>query len=64
MNILDLNGCQIVVTDVEEALAVTAEYMEYRHIDSSYADFDKRQNAYWKDMHDKLMVLKRQFENS
>ncbi|WP_281296974.1 hypothetical protein [Flavobacterium limnophilum] len=58
MKITDLNGFPIEVTDLDEAIKVTTEYKEYQHEDKSYSDFDRRQKAYWTDMHQKLMELK------
>ncbi len=58
MYITDLNGCLIEVTDLDEAIRITADYKEYRHKDKSFAEFDKRQKAYWTDMHKKLLKKK------
>lgn len=60
MKVTDLNGCQIEVTDLEEAIQITAEYKEYRHEDKSFSEFDKRQKAYWTDMYEKLTAIKKQ----
>lgn len=60
MYITDLNGCQIEVTDLEDAIRITAEYKEYRHKDKSYSEFDKRKKAYWTDMYEKLKAIKEQ----
>ncbi|HTO16529.1 MAG TPA: hypothetical protein VLZ83_12210 [Edaphocola sp.] len=62
MKITDLNGCRIEVTDLNEAIRMTKRYTQYRHEDRSYTDFDKRQNAYWADMHGKLTALKEQLK--
>lgn len=42
MKVTDLNGCQIEVTDLDEAIRITAEYKEYRHKNKSFSEFDKR----------------------
>lgn len=60
MKVTDLNGCQIEVTDLDEAIQITAEYKEYRHKDKSFSEFDKRQKAYWTDMYEKLTAIKKQ----
>lgn len=60
MKIIDLNGFQIEVTDLDEAIRITAEYKEYRHEDKSFSEFDKRQKAYWTDMYEKLTTIKKQ----
>lgn len=57
MKVTDLNGCIIEVTDLDEAIKVTKEYKEYQHQDQNDSDFDRRQKAYWTDMHQKLMEL-------
>ncbi|WP_281336228.1 hypothetical protein [Flavobacterium eburneipallidum] len=59
MKVSDLNGCLIEVTDLDEAIKVTTEYKEYEHEDKNDSDFDRRQKAYWTDMHQKLMELKK-----
>ena len=60
MNVTDLNGFQIEVSDLDEAIRITAEYKEYRHKDKSFSEFEKRQKAYWTDMYEKLTVIKKQ----
>ena len=60
MKIIDLNGFQIEVTDLDEAIRITADYKEYRHKDKSFSEFDKRQKAYWVDMYEKLTAIKEQ----
>jgi hypothetical protein len=64
MKVTDLNGCQIEVTDLEEAIQITAEYKEYRHKDKGFSEFDKRQKVYWVDMYEKLKVIKEQLTTS
>ena len=59
MKITDLNGFPIEVTDLDEAIKITTEYKEYGHEDKNYSDFDRIQKAYWSDMHQKLMELKK-----
>ena len=58
MKVTDLNGCQIKVTNLDEAIRVTAEYKEYEHINDGFSDLDKRLNNYWTDMYEKLIKLK------
>lgn len=60
MKVTDLNGCQIEVTDLEEALQITTEYKEYRHKDKRFSEFDKRQKVYWTDMYEKLTAIQEQ----
>jgi len=63
MHITDLHGCQIEVTNLDEPIRITADYKEYRHKDKSFSDFDKRQNAYWTDIHEKLTAIKERLHN-
>lgn len=63
MKVTDLNGYSIEVTDLNEAIRITKRYTKYRHEDKSHTDFDKRQNAYWTDMHDKLTAIKERVNN-
>ncbi|SJN50490.1 hypothetical protein [Sphingobacterium sp. JB170] len=64
MKVTDLNGCPIEITDLDEAIRITADYREYRHGDRSFSDFDKAKNAYWSDMHEKLTAMKEQLNNN
>lgn len=58
MKVTDLNGYPIEVTDLKEAIRITKRYTKYRHEDKKYTDFDKRKNAYWTDMYEKLTAIK------
>ena len=58
MKITDLNGCEITVTNLDEAIRITAEYKEYEHLNDGFSDLDKRLNRYWTDMYEKLLKLK------
>ena len=64
MKVNDLNGCPIEITDLKEAIKIARRYKEYRHEDKSFSDFDKRQNAYWSDMYEKLRAIKAQLTTS
>ena len=60
MKLVDLYGCAIEVTNLEEAIDITARYMTYRHRDKNFSGFDEQRKAYWTDMHGKLSKIKRQ----
>ena len=60
MKVTDLNGCQIEIIDLNEAIRITADYKEYHHEDKRFSEFDKRQKAYWRDMYEKLTAIKEQ----
>ena len=64
MKVTDLNGYQIEVTDLKEAIRITKRYTKYRHEDKRYTDFDERQNAYWTDMYEKLTAIKERVNNN
>jgi hypothetical protein len=64
MKIIDFNGYPIEVTDLNKAIEQAEEYKDYQHTDPSFADFDKRQKAYWKDLYEKLIIIKKaKYEN-
>ena len=58
--VTDLNGCEIEVTDLKEAIKIAKRNTGYSHEDKSFSEFDKRQKAYWTDMFDKLKAKKEQ----
>lgn len=58
MKVTDLNGCEINVTNLDEAIRTTVEYKEYEHINDGFSELDKRLNRYWRDMYEKLLKLK------
>ena len=58
MKVTDLNGCLIEISNLDEAIKITKQYTEYQHEGESFSDFDRRQKAYWKDMHEKLTAIK------
>ncbi len=64
MKVTDLNGCTIEVTNLDEAIAITAQYKEYSHEDKNYSELDKRQKAYWTDMYKKLTAIKERLNNN
>ena len=64
MIITDLNGCEITVTNLDEAIRITAEYKEYEHINDGFSELDKKLKHYWTDMYKKLLNLKSKNEQS
>lgn len=64
MRIKDLNGNSIEVTDINEAIQISEQFTKYKHKDKSFSDFDKRQNAYWLDMYEKLTATKERLTTS
>ncbi|MFV8360908.1 hypothetical protein [Flavobacterium sp. LS1P3] len=64
MKVIDLNGCPIEVTNLNEAIRITKRYKKYRNENKSYSDYDKKQNAYWTDMYEKLTTIKEELKNN
>ena len=55
MKIKDLHGKSIEVTNLDKAIQQAENFKEYAHEDQSFAEYDKKQKAYWTDIYDKLM---------
>ena len=64
MKVTDLNGCEIEVTDLKEAIKIAKRNTGYSHEDKSFSEFDKRQKAYWTDIHEKLTAIKKRIDNN
>ncbi len=64
MKIIDLNGCPIEITDLNEAIIMAEDRKDYRHVNKGYENFDKERNAYWTDVYEKLVKIKEQQKNS
>ena len=64
MKITDINGCQIEVTDLKEAIKIARRYKEYRHEDSNFSELKKKKKTYWSDMYEKLRAIKAQLTTS
>ena len=63
MQVTDLNGYPIEVTNLKEAIKMARQYKEYRHEDKSFSEFDKRQKAYWTDIYTKLKAVQERIDN-
>lgn len=59
MHIIDIDGKLITVTDLPEAIRQAAAFKEFRHEDPAFAETDKRLQAYWHDIHAKLLELQK-----
>lgn len=64
MKVTDLNGCEIEITNLKEAIKIAKRNTGYSHEDKSFSEFDKRQKAYWTDMHEKLTAIKKRIDNN
>jgi len=58
MKIIDLDGKEIEVTDLELAIMQADDYRHYQHSDPKFKAFDECQKAYWEDVYQKLLRLK------
>lgn len=59
MKIIDLNGKEITVTDLDLAIMQADDYRHYNLTDPAQAGFVKKQQAYWEDIYQKLLALKK-----
>jgi len=57
--IIDLNGDKIEVTDLEKALTQAEDYKNFCAEQGEESEFFRNRNAYWQDVYDKLMKLKK-----
>ena len=64
MKITDLNGCEIEVTDLKEAIKIAKRNTGYSHEDKSFSEFDKKLKAYWTDMFEKLTTIKKRLDET
>lgn len=64
MKVTDLNGCEIEISNLKEAIKIAKRNTGYSHEDKSFSEFDKRQKAYWTDIHEKLTAIKKRIDNN
>lgn len=62
MKITDINGLEIEVTDLDGAIQQAGQFRELRHTDRRLAAFDREREAYWTDLHEKLIILRDQLK--
>jgi hypothetical protein len=51
MKVIDLDGKEITVTDLELAIMQADDYRNYRHADPSFKTLDEGLQAYWEDVY-------------
>ncbi len=56
MKITDLQGLQIEVTDLDKAIEQAEYFKDLHHVPP--VESDKERQAYWRDIHQKLLQLK------
>lgn len=59
MKVTDLNGCEIEITNLKEAIKIAKRNTGYSHEGESFSEFDKRQKNYWTDIYEKLTAIKK-----
>lgn len=58
MQITDINGQSIMVTDLATAIKQAPLFMQYRHKDPGRSRWDDEMKIYWSHMHSKLLELR------
>jgi hypothetical protein len=58
MKIIDLDGKEIEVTNLDLAVMQADDYRHYRHTDLSFKLLDEGLQAYWEDVYQKLLRLR------
>ena len=59
MNITDIEGKSIEVTDLDKAIRQAAMFTNMKHIEKAFEQTDKYLKAYWTDVLKKLKQLKK-----
>jgi len=57
LTITDNTGRRIEVTDLQAAITQAENFAAFTHDNPDYAAFDKERQAYWRDVHQKLLEL-------
>ena len=58
MKIKDLNGFEVEITNLDEAIQIAELYKNYEHLDKGFSELNKRLKIYWTDMYGKLLKIK------
>lgn len=58
MEIRDINGKTITVTDLKKAMEQANLYRKYKHQTPGFEKLDKVLTKYWNDIYQKLLALK------
>ena len=58
MEITDLKGKIIQVTNLDLAILQADDYRHYRHADLTYAKQDEALQVYWQDVYEKLIAMR------
>ena len=60
MKIIDINGCTVEITNINEAIQITRRYKQYEHDNKDFSELDTQLHRYWTDMYEKLLKIKSQ----
>ena len=60
MSIRDLDGKEIAVTDLAMAIMQADDYRHYQLNGSRHTAFNRKQQAYWEDVYQKLLLLEKE----
>lgn len=61
MKIKDLNGRELIVTDLDKAIQQADNFKDLHHVPP--VPYDKVRQKYWTDVYNKLLQLKSKLEN-
>ncbi|OJV54335.1 MAG: hypothetical protein BGO31_12710 [Bacteroidetes bacterium 43-16] len=64
MTVIDMNGCSLQVTDLEQAIAQMHEFKDLQHDDPVISEQDRFRQVYYRDLYEKLLQLKEQLNNT
>jgi hypothetical protein len=59
MKVIDINGNELTVTDLNKAIEQANMFQGFKHEDKRFEKFDDQQNRYWSDLYQKLLELKK-----
>lgn len=62
MKVTDMNGFTIEVTDLDTAIAQSAQYVEFHQGVTGLTPFEQKMFRYWTDMHGKLTAIRSERE--
>ncbi|WEA00703.1 hypothetical protein [Mucilaginibacter sp. SJ] len=63
MEIIDLHGKKIEVTDLSLAILQADDFRHYQLIGSDKMEFNRKQRVYWEDIYIKLLLLEQALGN-
>ncbi|SEO08040.1 hypothetical protein SAMN05192574_105229 [Mucilaginibacter gossypiicola] len=64
MHIIDLHGKKITVVNLQLAILQADDYRHYQLGGTAYAEFNRKQEAYWEDFYIKLLLLENELNHN